>query len=170
VHVLHTPYNHTWVYRVTSCKATHIQCMCLVVTCHLHFWQNNWNFLRATVATWGWNEYQNRNQHKKLTMEKKILPLLLPGLETTTLCSWVWCSTSELPPLPSVQNTIICHSWHNANLYFSAFLWVTQACTSHAEHQKGNTQTWTLSHVLCIRSHESSQLIFWIWYKVSETF
>ena len=30
---------------------------CLVVTCHLHFWQNDRDFLRATVVTRGWNGY-----------------------------------------------------------------------------------------------------------------
>ena len=29
---------------------------CLAVTCHLHFWQNDRDFLRATVVTRGWNE------------------------------------------------------------------------------------------------------------------
>ena len=32
---------------------------CLAVTCHLHFWQNDRDFLRATVVTRGWNGYRN---------------------------------------------------------------------------------------------------------------
>ena len=28
---------------------------CLAVTCHLHFWQNDRDFLRATVVTRGWS-------------------------------------------------------------------------------------------------------------------
>ena len=32
---------------------------CLAVTCHLHFWENDWYLLCAAVVTWGWNEYQN---------------------------------------------------------------------------------------------------------------
>ena len=35
-------------------------------------------------------------QHRKLTWEKKILPLLLPGFELATFQSWVWCSTNKL--------------------------------------------------------------------------
>ena len=27
--------------------------MCLAVTCHLQFWQNDWDVLRATAVTWG---------------------------------------------------------------------------------------------------------------------
>ena len=45
---------------------------CLAVTCHLHFWQNDRDFLRATVVTRGWNGYRNRSQHRKSTLEKKI--------------------------------------------------------------------------------------------------
>ena len=33
---------------------------CLAVTCHLHFWQNDRDFLRATVVTRGWNGYRNK--------------------------------------------------------------------------------------------------------------
>ena len=47
--------------------------VCLAVTCHLHFWQNDRDFLRATVVTRGWNGYQNKSQHRKSTLEKKIL-------------------------------------------------------------------------------------------------
>ena len=47
---------------------------CLAVTCHLHFWQNGWDILRATAVTRGWNGYRNRSHHRKLTLEKKTLP------------------------------------------------------------------------------------------------
>ena len=50
---------------------------CLAVTCHLHFWQNDRDFLRATVVTRGWNGYRNKSQHRKSTLEKKILPPFL---------------------------------------------------------------------------------------------
>ena len=46
-------------------------------------------FLCATSVTWGWHGYQNKSQHRKLTLEKKILLLLLPGLEPV---SQVWYS------------------------------------------------------------------------------
>ena len=54
---------------------------CLAVTCHLHFWQNDQDLLRATAVTRGWNGYRSKRQHRKLTPEKKILPPLLRGLE-----------------------------------------------------------------------------------------
>ena len=37
---------------------------CLAVTCHLHFWLNDRDFLRATVVTRGWNGYRNKSQHR----------------------------------------------------------------------------------------------------------
>ena len=60
---------------------------CLAVTCHLHFWQNDWDLLRATVVTWGWNEYQNKSQHRKSALEKTVFPLLLQGFEPVTFQS-----------------------------------------------------------------------------------
>ena len=59
----------------------------LAVTCHLHFWQNDQDLLRATAVTRGWNGYRNKSQHRKLTLEKKILLQLLLGLEPGTFRS-----------------------------------------------------------------------------------
>ena len=53
---------------------SHIRKMhaCLAVTCHLHFWQNDRDLLRATSAvTRGWNGYRNKSQHRKLTQDVK---------------------------------------------------------------------------------------------------
>ena len=62
------------MFHVTSCKATYIRKVyaCLAVTCHLHFWQNDRDLLRATAVTRGWNGYRNKSQHRKSTLEKKI--------------------------------------------------------------------------------------------------
>ena len=65
---------------------------CLAVTCHLHFWQNDRDFLRATVVTRGWNGYRNKSQHRKSTLEMKILPPFQQGFEPATFQSWVRCS------------------------------------------------------------------------------
>ena len=56
--------------------------VCLAVTCHLHIWRND-----KGGGGWG-GECRNKSQHRKLTVEKKILPLL-PGLEPGTLRSRV---------------------------------------------------------------------------------
>ena len=63
--------------------------VCLAVTCHLHFWQNDRDLLRATAVTRGWNGYRNKSQNRKLTLEKKILQPLQPGLEPGTFRSRV---------------------------------------------------------------------------------
>ena len=59
-------------------------CACLGVTCHLHVWQNDRGLLRAAAGVEG---TPNKSQHTKLTLEKKILLLLLPGFELTTFQS-----------------------------------------------------------------------------------
>ena len=45
---------------------------------------------------------QNKSQHKKLTLEKKILPLFLPGIELATFRSRVRRSNNKLPGSPTV--------------------------------------------------------------------
>ena len=81
---------------------------CLAVTCHLHFWQNDRDFLRATVVTRGWNGYRNKSQHRKLTLEKKILPLFQQGFEPATFQSRVRCSNHWAIPAPLDSS---CFSW-----------------------------------------------------------
>ena len=71
-------------------------CVCLAVTCHLHFW----DLLRATAVTRGWNGYRNKSHHWKLTMEKKILPPLVPALEPGTFRSPVPRSNHWAIPAP----------------------------------------------------------------------
>ena len=55
--VLCTPYNHALCHLMQS----HIRKVyaSLAVTCHLHFWQNDRDLLRATAVTRGWNGYRN---------------------------------------------------------------------------------------------------------------
>ena len=97
------------VYTIEPC--TRLQChfiqshigrvyVCLGVTCHLHFWQNDRDLVRATAVTRGWNGYWNKSQHRKLTLEKKILPPLLPGLEPGTFRSQVRRSNHWAIPAP----------------------------------------------------------------------
>ena len=53
--VLCTPYNHAPCHFMQS----HIRKVyaCLAVTCHLRFWQNDRDLLRATAVIQGWNGY-----------------------------------------------------------------------------------------------------------------
>ena len=60
VQVLCTPYNQAPCHFMQS----HILKVyaCLAVTCHLQFWQNDWDLLLATAVTWGCNRYRNKSQ------------------------------------------------------------------------------------------------------------
>ena len=58
--------------------------VCLVVTCLLHFWQNDRDLLRAAVGARGWNGYRSKSQRRNLTPDKKnkkILPSLHVGTQ-----------------------------------------------------------------------------------------
>ena len=94
--VLCTPYNHAPCHF----KQSHIPKVyaCLAVTCHLHFWQNDRDFLHATVVIRGWNGYRNKSQHRKSTLEKKILPPFQQGFEPATFQSESGALTTELSP------------------------------------------------------------------------
>ena len=58
------------------------------------------SLLRATAVTRGWNGYRNKSQHRKSTLEKKILPPLLQGFEPVTFRSWVRRSNHWAIPAP----------------------------------------------------------------------
>ena len=118
--------------------------MRLAVTCHLHFWQNGRGRLLTAAVTRGWNGYRNQSQHRKLTLEKKILPPLRPGLEPATFRSRVrrsvplsyprscfkqsWKLLQEYESLPAVQG--LSEAGRNDWLYFAsefskALCWTT---------------------------------------------
>ena len=102
--ILCTPYNHA---PCTSCKATYVTVYaCLAVTCHLHFWQNDQDLLRATALTWGWNRHRNKSRHRK------SVPLQ-QGFKPATFQSGVrrsnhWATKCNDPP------SILYSLWHHA--------------------------------------------------------
>ena len=112
-HILCTPYNHAPRHFIQSyIHKVHAH---LAVTCHLHFWQNDLDLLHATAVTQGWYIYQNKSQHRKLTLEKKILPPLLRGLKSATFQSWVWhCNHWAIPACarknPSLRWLLLLHT------------------------------------------------------------
>ena len=92
--------HHTAMHQFTVLfEATYV--VCLAVTYHLYFWQNDHGLLHATAVTLGWNGCWS--QHRKLTLEKKILPPQLTGLEPAAFQSWAWNSTNGLSLLPRSQ-------------------------------------------------------------------
>ena len=86
--VLCTPINHVPCHFMQS----HIRKMyvCLAVTCHLHFWQNDRDLVRATAVTRGWKGF------RKLTLEKKILP---PLIYTWSLYLYIIYWSSSIQPV-----------------------------------------------------------------------
>ena len=63
------------------------------------------------TATWGWDTYQNRSQHEKLTLEEKNSPTAPAGPRTQNLLitSLVLSLTTELSPLPTLSPLPIKH-------------------------------------------------------------
>ena len=86
--ILYTPYNHA---------------PCHVMQSHIHKvrFLAEWPGSRATAVTWGWNGYWSKCQHRKLTLEKKILPLQ-QGSEPATFRSQVQCSNHWAIPVPQL--------------------------------------------------------------------
>ena len=105
--------------------------MCLAVTCQLHFLQNDRVLLCATAVTRGRNRYQNKSQHRKLTLEKKIL---LPGFKPATFQSRVQCSNHWAISLPKISKWMVYHqsfqSTHLGTLTHSAECPGTEACST----------------------------------------
>ena len=92
--------------------------VCLAVTCHLHFWRNDRDLLRATAVTQGWNGYRNKSQRRKLTLEKKILPLLLQRFEPATFRSRVRRSNHWAIPAPV----------HTSGMFLAYLPWGMEYC------------------------------------------
>ena len=79
----------------TAChiRTVHVR---LAVTRRLHFRRNDQDLLRATAVEREWpNGYLKESQHRRLTLENKILRPLLRGLDRTDDLS----TTSDVPPL-----------------------------------------------------------------------
>ena len=78
-----------------------------------------WNLPPARLAEWPWSftchcsntdveRTLNRSQHTKLTLEKKMLVLLLPGLEVATF--WSWVRRSNQQAIPALANRRMANS------------------------------------------------------------
>ena len=104
--VLWTPYNRAPCHFMQS--HIHKVYACLAVTCHMHFWQNDRDLLRATALTRGWNRYQNKSQQRQSTLEKKILPLLQQGFEPAIFQSRVRRSNHwAIPAMPHSHSHVL---------------------------------------------------------------
>ena len=100
---------------------------CLAVTCHLHFWQNDRDFLRATVVTRGWNGYRNKSQHRKSTLENKIIPPFQQGFEPATFQSRVRRSNHWAIPAPNTD--LVCNNLALGSIAYS-YVSPTYSCSN----------------------------------------
>ena len=73
---------------------------CLAVTCHLHFWQNDLDILRAPAVTRGWNGYRNKSQHKKGPWRRKFSRRSCKDSNPRPFNHESGALTTELFPLP----------------------------------------------------------------------
>ena len=132
VHILCTPYNHAPDYSDYLKPPT----LGLAVTRYLPFWQNGQHLLHATAVTGEWNWYWNKSQYRKLTLEKKILALLLPGLKQKTFqfdilpqsypCSPVHASGCVCMSVCMCSGVMCAH--HSKCLPISVYMLVTYTC------------------------------------------
>ena len=70
------------------------------VICQLHYWQLGRGSFTCHRGNTGVERTPNKSQHRKLTLEKKILQLHLPGFELATFRSRVWHSCQQAIPAP----------------------------------------------------------------------
>ena len=127
VHYVYTiqPFNISCHFMQSHVHMMHVH---LAVTSHLHIWRNDFDLLHATVVTWGWNGYWNKSQHRKLILEKKILPVFLPRLKPLTFQSHVQCSNHWTIPAP-----------HSCKTYqLLKYMWHGWGCTSEFTSERGN--------------------------------
>ena len=139
----------TWHFMQSHIHKVHA---CLAVTCHLHFWRNDWGLLCATAVTQGWNGYQDKSQHRRLTLEKKILPPLLQGFKPVTFQPWVRCSNHWAIPTPHLTyETLIASTKHF--LFF-----ITASSKPIAGQKQGQNVEWMMfSKVSCMITFQCSK-------------
>ena len=137
--VLCTPYNHAPCHFMQS----HIRKVyaCLAVTCHLRFWQNDRGLLRATAVTQERNGYRNKSQHRKLALEKKILPpRLLQGFchvsgKTSVPAVRCWRFVTNNNGHPSITHTCMQSLLSNHTRHaLTHALWVIHSRTRSLSH------------------------------------
>ena len=80
--------HHTTMYHVTSCKATYVKCMRNLPPALLAEWPGSFT---CYCGNTGWNGYRNKSQHRKLTLEKKILNVVVVRRKRIAVnwCAWV---------------------------------------------------------------------------------
>ena len=78
-----------------ACHMRTVHVRLAVTSCHLYFRRNDQDLLPATAVARGWNGYFKESQHRKLTLENKILRPPVLELDRTDDLS----TTSDAPPV-----------------------------------------------------------------------
>ena len=80
---------------------------CLAVTCHLHFWHNHRDLMRATAVVRGWNGYGNKSAQKVYPGE--INSPDTPGFEPATVngISHLAASKYKVPKTQTVYSQLM---------------------------------------------------------------
>ena len=91
--------HHSTMHHITSCKATYVRYM------RVQLQPAPCTFGRMTGVFYvllRWTGCRNKSQHRKFTLEKKILPPFQQGFEPATFQSRVRCSNHWAIPAPSL--------------------------------------------------------------------
>ena len=146
---------------VTECSLTSYLWACFLIGFHTMPWQQHsqltltwlgqgcmhvrWNLPPALLAKWleslhaaavtrGVEQTPNKSQHTKLTLEKKILPLLLLGFKLATLWSWIQRSYQQAIQAPNRGITVPLYSTHRQQVCEVTVPHMSAAFTLHPEN------------------------------------
>ena len=79
---------------------------CLAVTCHLHFWRNDWDLPCATAVTWGWNmDTKRRVSTESWPWRRKLSCCSCRDLNPGPFNHKFDALTTELSLLPMTENS-----------------------------------------------------------------
>ena len=114
---------------------------CSGVTCHLHFWQNDWGLLRATAVTRGWNRHQIRASTQSYIWRRKFSHHSCWNSadmqETQGKYNWPrFFLKKECSPVADIYqySTFLCTPSNTTNFYFrldTIYQWVMSQIMSH---------------------------------------
>ena len=115
--------HHTTMHHVTSCKATYVTvCACLAVTCHLHFWQNDRDLLRATAVTQGWMDTEIRVSTESRPWRRKFSRRSYRDLNPGPFSLESGALTTELFPSPNFCDVSCYIQWTIDVIYILFFI------------------------------------------------